>query len=83
MKNWNKNIKIIIVPNVVLIFIGIILIQSCESTQPSLCDCLTKSEYAQYGDSKYKQCEEVFLNKYGTKEPSNNQMRNDYYRCKE
>ena len=83
MKNWNKNIKIIIVSNVVLIFIGIILIQSRESTQPSLCDCLTKSEYAQIGDSKYKQCEEVFLNKYGTKEPSNNKMRSDYYRCKE
>ena len=60
-----------------------LLLISCESTQPSLCDCLTKSEYANYGDSKYKQCEEVFLNKYGTKEPSNNQMSNDYYRCKE
>jgi len=55
---------------------------SCSSNTPTLCDCLTNPKYANYGDSNYKKCEQVFKNQYGTIEPSNDQMRSDYYNCK-
>lgn len=53
-----------------------------SSSAPSICDCLTNPEYANYGDSKYEQCQEVFLERYGTSDPSTDTMRSDYYACK-
>ena len=55
---------------------------SCSSKTPTLCDCLTDSKYAQYGDSNYKKCQEVFKDHYGTSDPSLDQMRDDYNECK-
>lgn len=54
---------------------------SCTSN-PSLCDCLTNPKYSNYGDSNYKKCEQVFKDRYGTNEPSIEQMKSDYYNCK-
>ena len=55
----------------------IITVQKIFQYNPiSLCDCLTKSELSDAG-----KCKEVFLQKYGTKEPSTNQMKNDYSNC--
>lgn len=56
---------------------------SCSSDKkPSLCDCLTNPDYANYGTENYKKCKEVFQDKYETPEPNNNQMSSDYYKCK-
>lgn len=55
-----------------IIFIG----KKFQYNPISLCDCLTKSELSDAG-----KCKEVFLQKYGTKEPSTNQMKNDYSNC--
>ena len=64
-------------------FYGLLLVgsfsmmSSCgESTPPSICDCLTT------GGSLPSGCEQVFKNRYGTTDPSSNQMRNDYDNCK-
>lgn len=75
-----KSLKKIISFSILIVFVAFLF--SSESSQPSLCDCLTKSEYAQVGDSKYKQCQEVFNQRYGTRNPSADRMKNDYYSCK-
>ncbi len=62
--------------------IACILLVSCSSNTPTLCDCLTDSKYSQIGDSNYKKCQEVFKDHYGTSEPSSDQMSDDYYECK-
>ena len=53
----------------------IVTLSSCVS-EPSLCKCLTT------GGDLPSGCEQVFKDKYGTTEPSVNQMENDYYKCK-
>lgn len=54
---------------------------SYSEPTPSLCDCLKNPDYAQPGTEKYKKCKEVFMNQYGTSEPSTDAMSNDYYNC--
>ena len=52
------------------------IFESMESG-PRLCDCLKNSKYA--SDSR---CKTTFKNRYGTTDPSMDQMRNDYNNCK-
>ena len=65
-----------------MVLIVFVLLVSCSSKTPTLCDCLTDSKYAQVGDSNYKKCQEVFKDHYGTSDPSLDQMRDDYNECK-
>lgn len=69
-----------------LFLILFITIISCDSSEPTLCDCLTKSEYAEYGSSKQKKCEKIFTERYGlnpnTYVGDIPQMTEDYYSCK-
>ena len=65
-----------------VVLIALFFFTSCSSKSPTLCDCLTDAKYAQYGDSNYKKCQQVFKDHYGTLEPSLDQMKDDYYNCK-
>lgn len=67
-------------PYITLITISFILLSSCGISEPSLCDCLTKSEYS--SGSKLESCKVVYQKNYGTRNPSTSQMRSDYYNCK-
>lgn len=63
----------------------VLILNSCDSSEPSLCDCLTKAEYAQ-NDSKQRACEKIFIERYGVN-PNTYvgdipMMTNDYYSCK-
>lgn len=63
-----------------------LFLNSCDSSEPTLCDCLTKSEFAEYGSSKAKQCEKIFIERYGVNPSTYTgdipMMTNDYYSCK-
>lgn len=65
-----------------VIGIGALTSLSCGFSEPTLCECLTIPEYSNPG-SKYEQCKDVFRDKYGTSDPSVDQMRSDYYNCKQ
>ena len=65
MKNWNKNIKIIIISNVVLIFIVIVLIQSRESKQPPLCRCLTEPGTTEWMRNNEEVCDQLISKEIG------------------
>lgn len=64
------------------LFLLLSLLVSCVSPTPTLCECLTNPKYANIGDSNYEKCKQVFKDRYGTNEPSMEQMKNDYYNCK-
>lgn len=64
-----KNIKL-------FIFILVFTFTSCSPEPPTLCECLTTGGDLPTG------CEKVFINRYGTSDPSTDQMRGDYYNCK-
>jgi len=66
--------------HITIISISLLLLSSCGLSEPSLCDCLTKSEYS--SGSKLESCKNVYQKNYGTRNPSTNQMRSDYYNCK-
>ena len=58
------------------IFVISLSLSSCSSEPPSLCECLTTQGDLPSG------CDEVFKDRYGTTNPSTQQMKNDYYNCK-
>ncbi len=69
-----------------LFILPLSILISCDSSEPSLCECLTKAEFAEYGSSKAKKCEKIFIQRYGVN-PSTYvgdipMMTNDYYSCK-
>lgn len=74
------------IPHISLFLFFISILNSCDSSKPSLCDCLTKSEYSEYGSSKMKQCEEIFIERYGVNPTTYvgdiPMMSDDYYSCK-
>ena len=59
------------------LFLLIGLLTSCGGPSPSLCDCLTK------GGDLPSGCKQVFIDNYDTTDPTLDQMRDDYYRCKQ
>lgn len=73
MKSKSSKKRIVLLT--IIFLVTPFVFSSCGGS-PSLCKCLTSPGDLPSG------CSQVFKKQYGTSDPSIEQMRSDYYKCK-